>query len=151
MSWVVRSDPQQGTFGVFSMRLARVAELARSVPCTVNMRSAIEGRVFCSSAYVFLTNGELCTLVPPGRDVQDPRLMVQMLVPHDGSSNTFFSGNRQCEQTMLLTGMSVGGPVYEVDSSECEVSEGMRCGADCSTQRGTTIVAPDGLAALTGR
>jgi hypothetical protein len=151
MGWVVRPDSGQGVYGIFSMRLATAREFARSLPCSVNVRAAIGGRYICSSSYVFPTNGQICTLVPHGRDVQNTRLTVQTLMAHDGTSNTFFTGNRQCEQTMVLTGMSPVGPVYEIVNSECEVSEGMRCGSECPTQQGSSIVAPDGLGALTGR
>jgi len=145
----LRRDPQQGLYAIVSMRLATVAEFSRITPCTVNVRAAMSGRYRCSSAYVFRTNGELCTLVPHDAETA-ARLTVQTLAPHDGSSTPFFSGNRKCEQTLVLTGMSPAGPVYEVVTSDCEVSEGMRCGSECPDQRGTSIIAPDGLRAITG-
>lgn len=150
LNLTLRQDSRQGLFALVSIRLASEAEFRRNAPCSVNARAAIGNRFLCSSAYVFTTNGALCTFAPPGRDVQNRRLSVQTLEAHDGTSNTAFTGNRYCEQTLLLTGTSIGGPVYEVVTSECEVSEGMRCGTDCPRQCGSTIVAPDGLGAITG-
>jgi hypothetical protein len=150
MNVQMRSDPQQGLFVIVSMRLATVAEFSRILPCTVNARAAIGSRFVCSSAYAFEVNGVLNTLVSRGRDVPNQRLLVQTLAPHSGSRTSTSTPNRACEQTLVQTGMSTLGPVYEVITSECTMSEGLRCESVCPQLINTSVVVPDGLGALTG-
>lgn len=151
LNLTMRTNAREGMYAIASMRLATVAEFRHVVPCTVNVRAAVGGRYVCSSAYVFDSDGALCTLLPQGLDCPSAKMVVQTIEPHDGSKTTTFASNRKCEQTLVFAGMSAGGAVYEVDSSSCEVSEGMRCGASCPKAVGTSIVLSSGMGSLTGR
>jgi hypothetical protein len=146
----VRGSPNEGAYAIVTLRLARERDFVHTLPCMVNARACISGRFLAASTYVFASYGTLSTLVPLGRDSAQGQLIAQSLAAHDGSSNTFFSGNRVCVQTLGITGQVPGGYLCEVESSTCEPANGLRCSSDCSRQVGETLIAPDGLGAITG-
>lgn len=150
MRITVRQHPGEGAYAVATLRLARERDLMRTLPCTINARASISGRYITSSMYVFDSHGVLSGLVPLGKDAARGVLLVQSLVPHDGSGNTFFSGNRICAQTLVITGQVPGGYLCEIDSSSCQPANGLRCASDCPAMVGRVLLAPDGPGAITG-
>lgn len=146
----VRSSPSEGAYAIVTLRLARERDFIHTLPCTVNARASVTGRFLTSSIYAYNSHGTLSTLVPLGKDAARGFLLSQTLAPHDGTSNPFFSGNRVCVQTLCITGQVPGGFVCEVDTSTCEPANGLRCASDCSRMVGETLIAPDGLGAITG-
>lgn len=146
----VRAHPTEGMYAIVSLRLARERDFARSLPCTVNARAAISGRFLSSSIYAYDSFGTVTTLMPLGKDGLRGALVAQSLPPHNGSSNTFFSGNRVCVQTLTLTGHVPGGYLCEVETSACQTANALRCASDCAGKVGNTLIAPDGLGAITG-
>ncbi len=150
ISLSMRSDPTRGSLVILSMRLGTVSDFIHLAPSTINVRAAIGSHFIQSSAYIFEMNGALSTLVPQGLETGSAKLLVQTLEPNDGSKSIGFTSNRRCEQTLAPAGMTPIGPVYEVISSDCEISEGMRCGTACPTQVGHEAVLPNGLGSITG-
>ena len=145
ISLSMRSDPTRGSLVILSMRLGTVSDFLHLGPGTVNVRASIGSHFIQSSAYLFKMNGALCTLVAQGLESGSDKLLVQTLEPNDGSKSVGFTSNRRCEQTLAQSGMTPIGPVYEVISSNCEISEGMRCGTTCPDQVGVEAVLPNGL------
>ncbi len=150
MGLSMRSDPARGSLVILSMRLGTVADFKNLAPCSINVRAALGSHFIQSSAYLFDMNGALCTLVSQGRDAGTNKLVVQTLDPNDGSKSVGFASNRRCEQTLAPAGMTSIGPIYEVISSDCEISEGMRCGTACPTMVGREALLPSGMGSITG-
>jgi len=146
----VRDHASEGLYAIATLRLARERDLVYMLPCMVNARAVVGGRYLTSSTYVFNNCGTISSFVPVGRDVARGVLLAQSLQPHDGTSNVFFSGNRVCAQTLVITGQIPGGVVCEVNTSSCQPANGLRCAADCPTRVGETLIAPDGPGAITG-
>ncbi|MEZ5966492.1 MAG: hypothetical protein R3F56_21835 [Planctomycetota bacterium] len=146
----VRPHPTEGAYAIATLRLARARDFAPMLPCMVNARASMSGRFLSSSIYVFQSSGEISTLVPAGKDTARGVLLGQSLAPHDGTSNSFFAGNRVCAQTLIITGQVPGGYLCEVDTSQCQPANGLRCNTDCPTLVGRIMIAPDGPGAITG-
>jgi hypothetical protein len=150
LNFRLRPCPNEGAFALVSIRLATVHEFARHLPCSVNARAVIGGHFVCSSVYVFDNGGVMSTLLPHGRETQNQTLTVQSLEAHDGSKVPNFASNRKCEQTLVFAGMTAGGPMYEVASSDCIIAEGMRCHSSCPAAVGHSLLLASGLASIMG-
>ena len=143
--FVMRRDPQNGTYARYSARLGLESEFMILAPFTIGARMVIGGRVFNSAACLIEVDETPTLLVP-----DSPYSVGTHVLNAADGSDSFWSANRVCWMTLAVLGTSSAGDVCEIVQSTCRPSNQLQCPPSCASSTGMVLFIPNGLSTLTG-